>query len=25
MILPDLNVLLHAFRRDAERHAEYRS
>jgi predicted nucleic acid-binding protein len=25
MILPDLNVLLYAFRRDAERHAEYRS
>lgn len=25
MILPDVNVLLYAFRRDAERHAEYRA
>ena len=24
MILPDVNVLLHAFRRDSPRHAEYR-
>ncbi|PYR16617.1 MAG: VapC toxin family PIN domain ribonuclease, partial [Acidobacteria bacterium] len=25
MILPDVNVLLYAFRRDAERHDDYRS
>jgi uncharacterized protein len=25
VILPDVNVLLYAFRRDAERHADYRS